>query len=175
MAKNFTLNFVSVFITRTLKIFLLLLVINSVPISATDGRLGTSSSASSQITLVILPKSDLNKPLVNLSDKNQLSICNDQMQNGLFHFSASGSGESGAFTLTNQSNEKINYRLTYKNKKNEIVNIIPFRSENESQNKIMVNCLDDRDDKLNVVLVDKNNLHLNKIFTGLLTLQISVE
>ncbi len=89
--------------------------------AANQGNIGNTSSASSQISVTILPKTLLNgEQAVKLEGKSSHitePLCMSNLGNGtndfLYSIKASGSGKDGAFQLTNTNNHPLDYQVAF--------------------------------------------------------------
>ncbi|MCW8876696.1 MAG: hypothetical protein OQK51_06515, partial [Kangiellaceae bacterium] len=84
--------------------------------AASQGTLGKSSSASSQISVTILPKSVVNgndSLKFSSNTQSQLSdpLCINNMGLDLFSVEASGSGNKGEFVLVDKQNQSVSYQV----------------------------------------------------------------
>ena len=90
-------------------------------LAAGNGVLGSSSTASSHITLTVLPKSQAQqKGEMQFSSNNQATesgFCNGAWKADLFRVKLSGSGNNGDFRVSNQNQGSLAYQASYNHQK----------------------------------------------------------
>lgn len=87
-------------------------------LAAGNGTLGTTSSATSHITLTILPKSQAQgKGELKISSNGQAiesGFCTSEFGADLFRVKLNGSGEDGHFHVSNNRQSQLAYQVSYK-------------------------------------------------------------
>jgi len=87
-------------------------------LAAGNGTLGSSSSATSHITLTIAPKSQAQgKGELKFTSNNQATesgFCTSEFDADLFRVKLSGSGENGNFKVSNGHQNPLSYQVSYK-------------------------------------------------------------
>jgi len=154
-------------------------------LAAGNGNLGVSSSASSQITLAILPKTqaqsngELNFSSSKL-DATESGFCPSEWGAELFRIKLVGSGLSGDFYVSNEHHQWLPYQVSYKHQQQifhplESNNFSKIYS-NQSQKK---QCQQAFSNQLKVVFSEERlNSELSSstsTYNGILTVTFSVE
>jgi len=152
--------------------------------ASSQGKLGSSSSASSQISLTIQPET-VNNGASDIQFKNDSSsqvssgICTSNFDTDIYSISAKGSGNQGEFTLENGEQEKVSYDVAYKYQGQSFESLNDRKGskyfQNKRDNQTAAGCFDAENNRLKVSLNDKKNLAHNSNYTGFLTITIAAE
>jgi hypothetical protein len=157
--------------------------------AATQGKVGNSSVATSQISLTILPETVNNKASNIQFDSDSYSqissgFCTSNFNTDLYSISAQGSGNNGEFVLKDGQQNQLDYDVAYKyqgrsfdslSDKKEIGIKNPKYFQNNNHSNLSVNCLDADKNRLKVSLKDQQNKANSSNYTGFLTITIAAE
>lgn len=149
--------------------------------AASQGTLGKSSSASSQISVTILPKSVVNgNDSLKFSSTTQKQVsdplCFNKMGLDLFSVQASGSGDKGQFLLVDQNNQSVSYQvgLSRSGQDEQTLNPQQKTSSFKSVSQTLFDCGSGQSDRLKVSL-DPKAKRSQSNYAGTLTLTIVAE
>ncbi len=152
--------------------------------ASTQGKVGASSTATSQISLTILPETVNNKnsdvQFTN-SDKSQISsgFCTSNFNTDLYNISAKGSGEGGLFVLQNGIKEDLYYDVSYQYQgqafeKMEVSKGLSFANDN-TQTNAAKNCMNAGSNRLKISIKDTDNQSSQSNYAGTVTITIAAE
>ncbi len=162
--------------------------------AATQGKMSGSSTATSQISLTILPDTVNNKSS-NIQFKNdstsQISsgFCTSNFNTDLYSISAQGSGHKGEFVLTDDQQKQLDYDVSYKyqgqsfkslsdkslSTKNSSGIKNPKYFQNNNHSNLSKGCFDADNNRLKVSLNEQQNKADSSNYTGYLTVTIAAE
>lgn len=150
-------------------------------LAAGNGTLGSTSSATSHITLTIMPKSQAQgKGELNFSSKNQAiesGFCTSEFGADLFRVKLSGSGENGNFKVSNGHQRQLSYQVSYKHQQ---LAFQPIQANQSSQvySNLAVEkqCKDAYSNQLQVAFNEHRPVAISSTpYNGVLTLTIAAE
>ena len=151
--------------------------------ASTQGKLDRTSTATTQISLTILPDT-VNNTNSDISFKNTTSqisdgLCTSNFNTDIYSISATGSGNKGEFILKDGDQEEIDYDVSYKYLGEEFKDIRgsdkPIYFNNTNQSNSSFGCFDADRNRLKIALNDKEDKVDNSNYTGILTITIAAE
>lgn len=152
--------------------------------AASQGKVGASSTASSQISLTILPDTVNNKNSAmkfSNNDQSQISsgFCTSNYNADLYRVSAIGSGKDGQFTLQNSTNQELHYDVSYQYQGQPFEKLQAEKGvsyvNNNSNSTAALNCLDSDVNRLKISLKEDEKQSINSNYTGTVTITIAAE
>jgi len=154
-------------------------------LAAGSGSLGGSSSASSQITLTVLPKTQAQskgelKFSASKREATEAGFCPSDWGAELFRVKLDGSGSNGGFYVQNEQKEQLGYQVFYKHQQQIFKPKEPHAlSKLYSNSSIKSNCQQAFSNQLKVMFTEeKSNSELSTSaspYNGVLTVTFSVE
>lgn len=154
-------------------------------LGAGNGSLGSSSSASSQITLTVLPKTQAQskgelKFSASKREATEAGFCPSDWGAELFRIKLDGSGSNGGFYVQNEQNERLGYQAFYSHQQQVFKLQEPNNFSNLYSNGTQKNsCQQAFSNQLKVVLpeakLDSEPSMSSSAYYGVLTVTFSVE
>lgn len=152
--------------------------------AAGQGSSGTSSTASTEISLTILPDIvNTSASAVHFSPDNQSKVssglCTSDFNTELYRVVAEGSGEKGAFVLTDDNQDELSYQVSFQQQGQEFQNLAAANASNYFNNNITSqldsNCSDANDNRIKVSLDNQVDPKDKSVYSGHLTITIAAE
>ncbi len=150
-------------------------------LAASNGNLGSSSIASSHISLTILPRSQAqsNGELKFSSNRQatESGFCTGEFGADLFRVKFTGSGEKGHFNVSNSRQKQLSYQVSYKHQQQEF----QFLQANQlshlySNLTVKKQCQNAYSNQLRVVFPkQQHSVSSSAPYSGVLTLTIAAE
>ncbi len=150
-------------------------------LAAGNGTLGSTSSATSHITLTILPKSQAQgKSELKLTSNNQAiesGFCTGEFGADLFRVKLNGSGENGHFTVSNGHRSPLSYQVSYKHQQQAFQSLQANQSSQVYSNlDVEGRCKNAYANQIKVNFPEQDySSNASKAYNGVLTLTIAAE
>lgn len=150
-------------------------------LAAGNGNLGSTSSATSHISLTVLPKSQAqSNGELKFSAKNRATesgFCTGEFGADLFRVKLAGSGENGYFQVSNHRNSRLEYQVSYKHQQQEFQPMQANQLSNLYSNlEVKKKCQDAYSNQLRVDMPEQRYASSHSVpYNGVLTLTIAAE
>ncbi|TQV89031.1 hypothetical protein [Aliikangiella coralliicola] len=149
--------------------------------ASSQGNLGSSSTATSEISVTILPKTLANSSgnMKFDGDKpSQLSegICTSDLGVDIYRVTASGSGKNGGFVLTDNQQNQLEYQVAFQHENSQFHHLKAHQSSTNLKNiqSGADACLNASANRVKVSL-DPKQKQSSSVYSGVLTLTIAAE
>lgn len=148
--------------------------------AASQGSMGSSSTASSQISLTIPHKTITNSPAqvtFSKDNRSQLSapVCTSNLGVSLYHLEVEGSGKDGAFILTDQDQNELHYQVAFQHQNSQFQNLTASSASAQFQNASQYqdkSCADASGNRLKLSL---KKYQQTTVYSGYITVTIAAE
>ncbi len=150
-------------------------------LAAGNGTISSTSSASSQISLTILPKSQAQgNGELKFSSNNQSTesgFCTSEFGADLFRVKLTGSGENGNFYVSNSGHSQVEYQVSYKHQQQAFQPLQANQLSHLYSNlAVEKRCKDAYSNQLKVAFPEQRYSSISSApYSGVLTLTIAAE